>query len=88
MIGLDAWWDEPVYKAAQVTFGQRGAFILAKLLEHDAAKLREVLDDLYRADVPGPEDIGRFEWATILRYLRATPEEIADVQQRMGRVWR
>ena len=30
-LGLDAWWDEPAYRAAQGTFTERGAFILAKL---------------------------------------------------------
>ena len=41
-LGLDAWWDEPAYKAAQGTFTERGAFILAKLEAHDAAKLKDV----------------------------------------------
>jgi hypothetical protein len=36
----------------------------------------------------GPMDISKFEWEVILRYLGATPEEIPDVQLRMGRVWR
>ncbi len=30
-IGLDSWWDELGYKAAQDTFSQKAAFILAKL---------------------------------------------------------
>jgi hypothetical protein len=30
-LGLDAWRDEPAYKAAQGTFTERGAFIPAKL---------------------------------------------------------
>lgn len=42
--------------------------------------------DLYRGDAPDPQDITRFEWETILRYMGASPEEIADVQLRMGRV--
>ena len=25
MLGLDAWWDEPAYKAAQDTLAERGA---------------------------------------------------------------
>jgi len=36
-LGLDAWWDEPAYKAASATFPERGAFIFAKLRAHDAA---------------------------------------------------
>jgi hypothetical protein len=27
-LGLDAWWDEPAYRAAMGTFSERGAFIL------------------------------------------------------------
>ena len=41
--------------------------------------------DLYRDDQPDPEDIGRFEWQTILAYMGASEDEIADVQTRMGR---
>jgi hypothetical protein len=88
MIGLDAWWDEPAYKAAQGTFTERGAFILAKLRAHDAAKLEDVLADVYRADLPDPADMTKFEWEVILRFMGASPEEIKDVQLRMGRVWR
>ena len=42
----------PTYKAAQSTFSERGAFILAKLEAHDAAKLKDVLVDVYRDAVP------------------------------------
>jgi len=87
-LGLDAWWDEPEYHAAQDTFTQRGRFILAKLEAHDAAKLKVVLDDLYRDAIPDPMEITKFEWEVILRYLGASDEEIKDVQLRMGRVWR
>ncbi len=62
--------------------------ILAKLREHDAEKLRDVLADLYRDLQPDPQDITRFQWQVILRYMGATDEEITDVQRRMGRVWR
>jgi hypothetical protein len=48
-LGLDRWWDEPADKAAQGTFAERGAFILAKLRAHDPAKLKDVLADVYRA---------------------------------------
>jgi hypothetical protein len=43
---------------------------------------------LYRDEVPDPADITKFEWETILRFVGASQEEIADVQKRMGRVWR
>lgn len=35
-----------------------------------------------------PQDITKFEWKVILAYLGASPEEIADVQKQMGRMWR
>ena len=88
LLNLDAWWNEPAYKAAMGTFSERGAFILSKLKEHDAAKLKDVLADLYRDAVPDPMDITKFQWQTILAFMGASAEEIADVQLRMGRVWR
>jgi len=47
-----------------------------------------VLADLYRDAVPDPVDMTKFEWEVILRFLGARPDEIEDVQRRMGRVWR
>ena len=89
MLDADAWWDEPAYKAAASdTFAERGAFIPAKLQDHDTAELKDVLSDLFREAVPEPGDITKFEWETILAFMGASPEEIADVQKRMGRVWR
>ena len=41
--------------------------------------------DLYHDDAPDPQDIGTFEWQIILAYMGASPEEIKDVQLRMGR---
>lgn len=87
-LGLDAWWDEPAYRAAQGTFTERGAFILAKLEAHHAAKLKDVLADVYREAIPDPADMTKFEWEVIVRFLGACPDEIKDVQLRMGRVWR
>lgn len=86
-LGLDSWWDEPDYKACG-TFSLKGAFIITKLLQRDAAKLRTVMVDLWRAEQKDPQDITKFEWETILRFMGASPEEIADVQARMGRQWR
>jgi hypothetical protein len=87
-LNLDAWWDEPVYKAAQGTFSEKGTLILARLREHDAAKLQDVMVDLYRDAQPDRMDITKFQWATILAFMGANEEEIKDVQLRMGRVWR
>ena len=86
-LGLDAWWGEPEYKPCN-TLHRRGTFIFRKLREHDAAKLQAVMDDLYPAQQPRPEDIGTFEWRVILASLGASDEEIKDVQVRMGRVRR
>jgi len=84
MIGLVAWWDEPDYKPCN-TLHLRGLFIFRKLRELDPAKFQEVMTDLYRDDQPDPQDIGRFEWQTILAYMGASEDEITDVQTRMGR---
>ncbi len=83
-LGVNAWWDEPEYKPCN-TYHFRGRFILRKLYEHDHAKLDDVMADLYRGDQPDPQDIGRFEWQTILAYMGAEEDEIADVHARMGR---
>jgi hypothetical protein len=86
-LNLDPWWDEPEYKTCN-TLRLRGAFILQKVREHDPAKFQDVMTDLYRDDQPDPQDIGTFEWQTILTFMGASEEEIRDVQLRMGRVWR
>ena len=86
-LGLDPWWDEPDYKTCN-TFHLRGLFILRKLREHDPTKFHDVMADLYRDDQPDPQDIGTFEWQTILAFMGASDEEVKDVQKRMGRVWR
>jgi len=87
-LDLAPWWGEPAYQAARGSFSTKGTFILRKLSEHDPAKLKDVLADVYRDEVPDPADITKFEWEIILRFMGASPEEIADVQKRMGRVWR
>ena len=87
-LGLDTWWDEPEYKEASVTFRLRGLFIFDKLKQHDAVRFVDVIADLYRDEVPDPQDIGKFEWQTILAIMGASEEEIKDAQVRMGRVWR
>jgi len=86
-LGCDSWWDELGYRRCS-TFTLKGAFILTKLLQRDAAQLRTVLLDLYRTEKKDPQYITKFELETILRYMESSPEEIADVQARMGRQWR
>jgi len=78
----------PDIREASVTFRLRGLFIFDKLRQQDAARFAEVMADLYRDEVPDPQDIGTFEWQTILTFMGAGEEEVKDVQKRMGRVWR
>jgi hypothetical protein len=52
-LNLDAWWDEPYFKAAKGSFSTEGAFILRKLLKYDGARFVEVMADLCRDNVPG-----------------------------------
>ena len=56
------WWDELAYRAAQGSFSTKGTFTLRKLADHDAAKLQDVLADVYRDAVPDPADMTKFEW--------------------------
>lgn len=71
VLDLDSWWDELGYRAGQGSFSEKGKFILGKLEAHDAAKLKDVLGDLYRDAVPDPMDIAKFEWEAILRFMGA-----------------
>jgi hypothetical protein len=82
-LGVDSWWAEPAYKPCN-TLHLRGVFILRKLREHDAVKFQDVMTDLYRDDQPDPQDIGTFEWQTILAFMGASEDEIKDVQMRIG----
>jgi hypothetical protein len=83
-IGLAAWWDEPEYKVCG-TFKARGYFILGKLYELDGTRIHTVTVNLYRHEEKDPQDITKVEWQTILAYMGASPEEIKDVQVKMGR---
>jgi hypothetical protein len=87
LIGLGSWWDEPDYRTCN-TVHLRGVFILQKLREHDPVKFQDVMTDLYQVEQPDPQDIGKFEWQTILAHMGASEDEIKDVQMRMGRPWR
>ena len=81
-LGLDAWWDEPHYRQCY-TANLRGEFILSKLLQRDPPKLRALVASLFQVE-PLSENISAAEWATILTAMGASPDEIADVQTRMG----
>jgi len=84
--GLGAWWGEAEYKFCG-TFRARGYFILHKLQELDAAKFLTVRVNLYHEQEKEPQDITKGEWKVILEHLGASPEEIKDVQVKMGK-WR
>ena len=86
MLNTDPWWDDPFYKKGQGSLSDKGAYILNRLL--DSEKLGIALGDLYRNGTPAPSHITKFERQVILAYMGASEEEIADVQKRMGRVWR
>jgi hypothetical protein len=86
-LNVDAWWDEPAYKTCN-TLHLRGAFILRKLRAHDPESFDDLMRDVYGEDMPDPEEIGRFEWRTILAFMGANGAEIEDVHMRMGRPWR
>ena len=78
-LGLDAWWDEPAHQASRETFTERGAFILRTREAHDAAKLKDVLADVYRDAVPDPANMTKFEWEVILRFMGTrTPTAATD----------
>ena len=82
---LRTWWSEPEYLACS-TGRDRGRFLLDKLLQHDPVGLRGVMTT-WEVDQKESDDIGRFEWVTILRTLGVVPDEIAGVLERMGRQW-
>jgi len=85
-LGLGAWWGEPEYKVCG-TFRARGYFILHKLQELDAAKFLTVTVNLYHEQEKEPQDITKGEWKVILEHMGASPNEIKDVQVKMGK-WR
>lgn len=86
---MDDWpgllWDELGYRRAQGSFSDKGKFIVGKLEDHDAAKLK----DVFGRPVPGrgARPDGHHP-VVILRFMGADAEEIRDVQTRMGRAWR
>ena len=85
-LSLAAWWNEPEYKVCG-TFKTRGYFILGKLHELDPARLLAVTANLYHEQEKEPQDITKAEWKVILEHMGASPEEIRDVQVKMGK-WR
>ncbi len=58
-----------------------------RLQELDAAKFLTVTVNLYHEQEKEPQDITKGEWKVILEHLGASPEEIKDVQVKMGK-WR
>jgi hypothetical protein len=85
-LNLSACWGEPEYKVCG-TFQTRGYFILRKLHQLDPTKFNRVMTNLYHEQAKKPQDITKVEWKVILEHMGASPEEIKDVQVKMGR-WR
>ena len=83
-LDLDAWWSEPEYKVCG-TFRTRGYFILRKLHELEPARLNTVMTTLYHEQEKEPQDITKSDWKVILEHMGASPEEIKNVQVKMGK---
>ena len=83
-LNLDAWWREPEYKVCG-TFRTRGYFILRKLHELEPARLNTVMTNLYHEQEKEPQDITKSDWKVILEHMGASPEEIKNVQVKMGK---
>jgi hypothetical protein len=85
-LNLGAWWSEAEYKVCG-TFQTRGYFILRKLHELDPARFLAVTAKIYHKQEKEPQDITKGEWKVILEHLGASPDEVKDVQVKMGK-WR
>lgn len=89
-LGLHALWEERDYKGCGASMECRGRFILGKLFDRDTRRLRAAWLAAFGTRVLGPpeirtDEITKAQWQVILSHMGASPEEIADVQTRMGR---
>ena len=89
-LGLSALWEERDYKACGASMECRGRFILGKLFDRDTRMLKAAWLVAFGTRVLGPpeirtDEITKSQWQVILSHMGASPEEIADVQTRMGR---
>jgi hypothetical protein len=87
LLSLDAWFDEPAYKASMGTFSEPGASFWASSWSTTPPSSRTcslICTAMSHRTPPTPPT----QWQTILAFIGASEGEIADVQKRMGRVWR
>jgi hypothetical protein len=89
-LGLSTLWEERDYKACGVSIECRGRFILGKLFDRDTRLLKAAWLAAFGTRVLGPpeirtDEITKAQWQVILSHMGATPDEITDVQARMGR---
>jgi hypothetical protein len=89
-LGLRALWEERDYKACGASVECRGRFILGKLFDRDTRLLQAAWLAAFGTRVLGPPEIRTdgitgAQWQVILSHMGASPDEIADVQARMGR---
>ena len=88
-LGLSALWDERDYKACGASMECRGRFILGKLFDRDTRMLKTAWLAAFGTRVLGPpeirtDEITKTQWQVILSHMGASPDEIVDVQTRMG----
>jgi hypothetical protein len=89
-LGLRALWEERDYKACGASMECRGRFILGKLFDRDTRMLKVAWLAAFGTRVLGPPEIRTAEitksqWQVLLSHMGASPDEITDVQTRMGR---
>jgi hypothetical protein len=89
-LGLHALWEERDYKGCGASMECRGRFILGKLFDRDTRRFQAAWLAAFATRVLGPpeirtDEITKAQWQVILSHMGASPEEIADVQTRMGR---
>lgn len=90
-LGLSALWEERDYKACGASMECRGRFILGKLFDRNTRMLTAAWLAVFGTRVLGPpeirtDEITKAQWQMILSHMGASPDEIADVQTRMGRI--
>lgn len=87
-LGIAHWWDDPRYTHSH-TLHDRGAFILAKLMQCDPKGFKLLLRKLGGPTryPPSPEALTSAQWQAILGAMGASLVEVADVLIRLGLPW-
>jgi hypothetical protein len=87
-LGVAHWWDDPRY-AHSYTLHDRGAFILAKLMQCDPKRFKPLVRKLSGTTrcPPPPEALTPAQWQAILGAMGASLVEVADVLIYLGLPW-